>query len=159
MLLCLPKQVFAFLLYKSKKISKKEFKERFFCFLKKLVDVGSLIEQFWEENIDKFADWYIDSKNETDIVISASPEFLVKSAIERIDPHITVIASLVDPGSGEFYSDNCYGDVKVQRLYEDFPSISIGKFYSDSKSDLPLARLAKESYIVKNGKPTPWFDS
>ena len=67
-----------------------------------------------------------------------------------------LIASEVDSNTGKFLSENCYGAEKVSRLKKYTANSEIDKFYSDSYSDDPLAKLAKESYLVKGNKLKKW---
>ena len=68
-----------------------------------------------------------------------------------------VIASRVCKKSGSLLGKNCKGKEKVVRFREEFGTVcTIENFYSDSKSDLPLARLAQNAWLCKRGKITPW---
>lgn len=70
-----------------------------------------------------------------------------------------LIASNVDKRSGEYSGVNCHGKEKVKRFYREFGNGKINRFYSDSKSDTPLAKLADKAFIVKKNKITEWnFD-
>jgi phosphoserine phosphatase len=37
----------------------------------------------------------------------------------------------------------------VRRLKEAYPEVVIDRFYSDSRADTPLAKLAREAFLVK----------
>ena len=52
-LICLPKQLFAALKYKCKKISKTQFKQNFYCFFKLLNDIDDKVNKFWNLNQKK----------------------------------------------------------------------------------------------------------
>lgn len=149
-----PKQAMGFLLYTLKRIEKTELKERFFCFLRG-IDAQKLTETFWEKKEHKIYKWYLEQQREDDIVISASPEFLVKPICNRLGIRY-IIASKVDEQTGKFSGENCRGQEKVRRLAEEYQVTHIHKFYSDSHSDLPLAQIADEAYLVKNGKTMTW---
>ena len=97
--------------------------------------------------VSKIKKWYLDNKKNDDIIISASPEFLLKP-LEKI-LHVNIIASIVDKKNGKFISENCYGQEKVKR-YNEFTKNKINNFYSDSYSDKPMMMEAENSYIVKN---------
>ena len=68
----------------------------------------------------------------------------------------TCIASRVDPQTGKYDGLNCHGAEKVRRFREAFPDGVIERFYSDSLSDTPLARLASEAFLVSGEKLSPW---
>lgn len=155
-LLKLPYQLLGGLLYKINKINKKKFKEIFFSFLTLLPNIDDTVKYFWNKNEKKICTWYIKQKDAEDIIISASPEFLLYEICKRI--HINnLIATKVDAKSGLFLSENCYGSEKRIRIIEIYPDISISNFYSDSYSDLPLARMAAHAYLVKKGSIVPWI--
>lgn len=147
----IPKIMFAFLRYKMKKISKEEMKEVFFSFLKDIDDIDSHIKLFWDNYYNKIKDWYLKGNHEHDIIITASPDFLI-NPIGKYLKVAEVIATEVDKYNGKFLSKNCYGEEKVKRLYKNYAKIKINKAYSDSYSDMPMLKLAKNRYIVKKNK-------
>lgn len=148
---CIPRQLYGYFLYKLNKINKTQFKERFFCFLNK-IDASSLLGEFWNKYEKRILPYYLAQQSEDDIVISASPEFLLEPICNRLGiKHL--VASKVDVCTGKFYGENCRGEEKVRRFNELYPNAFIDAFYTDSMADLPLIKLSKQSYIVKNGKP------
>ena len=147
----LPTQVIGIIKYKLKKISKKEMKEKYFIFLKGIKDIDLKIEQFWNKKYKKIQKWYLDQNHDNDIIISASPEFLLLPLKETLKVK-DIIATKVNKKSGKFESENCYGKEKVIRLKEKYPKIEVANVYSDSMSDLPILKLAKNSYLVNNNK-------
>jgi len=74
----LPKQICAFFKYILKIYDKTQMKEVFYGFLQDLDDVDSLLDIYWEENMKKIKAWYKETKRDDDVIISASPEFLLK---------------------------------------------------------------------------------
>ena len=44
----------------------------------------------------------------------------------------------------------------MRRLHEAYPEVQIAEFYSDSRSDSPLAELAERAYLVHGQERTPW---
>ncbi|MDO4741075.1 MAG: haloacid dehalogenase-like hydrolase, partial [Eubacteriales bacterium] len=113
------------------------------------------IEEFWAEHVSRVYPWYLSVRQKDDVVISASPQFLVAYACERIGVG-TVIGSPVDCRTGKFSGPNCNRAEKVRRYREAFGDKPIDRFYSDSHSDDPLAALAKEAFLIKNGRVCPW---
>ena len=69
---------------------------------------------------------------------------------------VTGIASPVSPKTGALLGPNCRGEEKVARLRQAYPNTPVEEFYSDSRSDAPLARLAGRAFLVKGGVPLPW---
>ncbi|KJZ85235.1 Phosphoserine phosphatase [Clostridium sp. IBUN22A] len=151
----LPIQIIGFIKYMFGMYSKLQFKEKFYSFLKGIKDVDSMVELFWNENQDKIKDWYLKSKEESDVIISASPEFLLNTICRRIGiKHL--IASEVNKDTGICEGENCYGEEKVLRFKKYFEKGEIKKFYSDSLSDAPISLMASERYIVFNKNILPW---
>ncbi len=144
---CLPKQLCGAILYFCKLIRKEKFKEFFFSFLKYSDVDNSILERFWNENEPHIKKWYLQQKNKNDVIISASPDFLLRPVCEKLG--VSLIATKVDPSSGKIEGMNCHGKIKAERFYHEYPNAKIEKFYTDSKSDLPLAEIAKESFLLK----------
>lgn len=149
-ILCIPVQLFYAFKYKTGKINKTQFKEHFYIFLRKLDNTEDIICRFWEKNERKIKSWYLNRKKEDDVIISASPYFLLNEICKRIGiKHL--IASNVDLKTGKYTGLNCYGEEKVRRFKKEVCG-DIDNFYTDSKSDLPLMLLAKKSFFVKGNK-------
>lgn len=129
-------------------------KQRYYAFFKG-IDAVAMAEEFWDENIDQMFPWYRDVQDDSDLVISASPEFLVKAACRRIGVS-NVIASEVDPRTGRCLGRNCRDHEKVNRFRREYGDAEIGDFYSDSYADTPLAELAERAFMIKGGEVTEW---
>lgn len=151
----LPYQAFAFFLYIIGIYTKTQFKERFYRFFASIPDIEGDVVSFWSKNRDKIKPWYTANHRDDDIVISASPHFLLKPICDHLGIS-TLIASKVDPKSGKYDGENCHGAEKVSRLRGELGNIYIENFYSDSLSDAPLAALAHEGYIVSGERLTKW---
>lgn len=148
-------QLFYFILYLFSFINKTKFKEHVFVFLKSFDNIDELVKEFWEKNKKDIREFYIGRHEENDVVISASPYFLLKPICDELGiKHL--IASDVDSKSGKFNKPNCYGKEKVIRLDAEFDDIEINEFFSDSYSDQPLADLANDPYIIKHDKIYKW---
>lgn len=149
-----PRQSKAALDYKRGKISKTEMKSIFYEYFQDVEDIKQSVLDFWQENQHKIRPWYLNQKRDDDVIISASPEFLLAPVCEMLG--VTLIASDVDPYTGENKQENCYGVEKVNRFKEQFNLEDIDEFYSDSYSDDPLAQYAKEAFMVKKDDIKPW---
>ena len=66
------------------------------------------------------------------------------------------MASEVDPHTGIYEGQNCHGQEKVRRFREVYPDQKVENFYSDSRSDTPMAKLAEHAWLVKGEKRRPW---
>ena len=149
----LPMQAFYGILFILKIMPKLKFKTHFFRFLKGINNVDALVKDFWDHNTNKIYDFYMKQKDKNDLIISASPEFLLKDICDRLE--VQLIGSLVNKNTGKFTGDNCYGKEKVNRYYKIYNE-EINEFYSDSYSDTPLANIAKKAYICDKGKVKEW---
>ncbi len=139
--------------YVLKRGTKTEMKQNMYRFLAK-IDAERDIEDFWRTHAGNIKRWYITRKKADDIIISASPEFLLAPICKKLGvKHL--IASQVDVKSGHYSGENCHGEEKVKLFYEQFGG-EIDEFYSDSHSDDPLAKISKKAFIVKKNKISEW---
>ena len=147
----LPKMFIKFIAYKSKNITDTELKEYIFSFLKKFKNIDSLVNEFWQVHKSKIKKFYLEKKHDNDIIISASPEFLLKPICKELGAK-DLIASDVNKKTGKFNKPNNRGEAKVKVFYEKYPNAEVLEMYSDSLHDKPLLDLAKKSYFVKKNK-------
>ena len=136
-------------------VKKTKFKEKFLRFVGAVDNVDMAIEDFWNLNFKKVHKWYLEKKQPTDIIITASPSYLIKPIGKMLGVE-KVIGSRVDKQIGIFYGTNCHGEEKVRRFRELYPNAKIEEFYSDMYSDTPLAKIADKAYIVKGEKLKSW---
>ena len=134
---------------------KQAFKQRMLHFLALIGDVDSAVDAFWRKNLSRVKAWYPPRHRDDDVVITASPEFLIRPACAKLGIHC-VMGSPVDRHTGHFYGPNCHGQEKVNRFRARFPGAGIDEFFSDSHSDDPLAALAERAYLVKGERLLPW---
>lgn len=153
-LLALPIQVYGAFLYAIKRIEKTEFKQMNYRYFQYLKDIDADIKKFWEKNFHRIKPWYLDQKREDDVIISASPEFLLRPVTDRLN--VFLIGSIVDKVTGEYDGMNCYHEEKVFRFREHFSLADMDAFYSDSYSDQPMAEHAKKAFMVKGDLISPW---
>ena len=154
-LLSLPRTLVCGILYLIGIMPKKKFKETMFSMFKLIPDIDKVVDDYVHSHLSLVKPWYYQQQRSDDLVISASPEFLVKAFCKEMG--ITnVIASPVNIHTGKYEGDNCHGEEKVLRFKQVFQSGSIDSFYSDSYSDSPLAKLAKNAYVVKGNERKAW---
>lgn len=156
-MLCLPKQLWHFLRFALGRMSKTQFKEKFYTFFRKVPDMHKAVSDFWDTHFDRIKDWYLKEKRPDDVIISASPFFLLEIPCQKMGL-LPPIASLVDPKTGAYTGENCYGAEKPPRFRALYPDAEIETFFSDSLSDTPMASLAKKSVIVRGNKRIPWAE-
>ncbi len=148
---CFPKMFWYLILYALSIKTKTEMKEVFFSFLKYFDKTEELVDEFWDKNYYKIKKWYLENNSKNDIIISASPNFLLSKICKKMKIK-ELIATDVDIKTGKFNTLNCYADEKVKRLFIKYPNIEIQEMYTDSTSDLPLINLSVSGYIVKKDK-------
>ena len=151
----LPGQAVNGLLFVLKLRKKQVFKQRMLSFVRRIKDIDAAVAGFWEKNFCRVKPFYAQTRREDDVVISASPYFLIAPACEKLGVK-TAMGSPVDKKTGVFSGPNCHGAEKVRRFREVFPDGGIDDFYSDSYSDDPLAQLAKRAFLVKGDRLLPW---
>lgn len=157
-LFALPQTGLYYFIYKAKRCNKNRFKEVFYQFLKYVPDIEGNIREFWRIQRQKIKSWYLDCRRDSDIIISASPYFLLEPICHLMHTGL-LLASLVDLQTGKTRGENCYSEEKVRRLKEAVPDFEIERFYSDSYSDSPLAQLAQESFLVCGDRRLAWDEN
>ncbi len=154
----LPKFILDAIKYRLDIVTKTKMKETFFQFLNSFGDgeIERIVDEFWDTHREKIYDWYLQTKKDDDVIISASPRYILEPICMELG--VNLICSEVDIKTGDYIGVNCYGEEKVRRFRKIYPDAIIDKFYSDSKSDEPLAKIAKKAYKVKrNGKIVDWM--
>ena len=151
---CSPGIVSAAVRYAFKAIPTKALKEKLFAFLRFLPEPERTVAQFWDEHFPGIGEWYLAQKRPDDLIVTASPDFLVGEAGRRLG--VRVIGTRMELRSGRIEGENCHDEEKVRRIREAFPEGAIEGFYSDSHSDDPLAALAAKPMMVRKGTLRPW---
>jgi phosphoserine phosphatase len=150
----LPKALFGLFLFAFGIVDKTAFKQQFFSFLAYVPDVDGAVSSFWNKNERKLKIWYLAQKRSSDVIISASPDFLLAPISQKLG--VRLVASRIDKRTGAVDGGNCYGDEKVKRFTSEFGKDEIAEFYSDSLSDKPLAEMAKKAYLVRKNTIKSW---
>jgi len=156
LLLWLPRMAVIGLAYLLKLIPKETLKENIFHFVRRIDDIDSVLKVYWDEHESWIAPWYRAQHSKDDIVISASPEFLLQPICDELG--VSLIATRMDKTSGRIDGENCHDAEKVRRFNAEFPGAHIDRFYSDSLADTPMAKLADKAFLVKRGELSPWPD-
>ena len=149
-----PRTLFTALKYLLHMTDTKALKEQLFSFLRYMPDIDSAVARFWDKYYDGVGEWYLRQRRDDDIIISASPEFLVAPAAERLG--VRLIATPMDKHTGIINGKNCHDCEKVRRFYEAYPGAHTECFYSDSLSDTPMADIADNAFLVDRGRLSPW---
>lgn len=129
-------------------------KQRYYAFFRG-IDATDMVERFWDEAMVRIRKWYAGMHREDDLVITASPEFLIRPICDRLGIR-NLIASQVDMHTGRTLGPNCRDWEKVVRYRAVYGNTPIENFYSDSYADSPLARMAAKAYMVVDGEIVDW---
>ena len=135
-------------------IDKTRLKGALYRFLPHVPDPEREVERFWAVYESRITGPC--RPHPGDLVISASPEFLLRDVCAARG--LSLIASRVDPHTGRVLGPNCSEGEKVVRFRERFGSVQVERFYSDSHNDDPMAALAHEAWIVNipSQRLDPW---
>lgn len=147
----IPLIIKSFIKYKAKYIDITKCKENIFSFLEDVSDIDETIKEFWQTHEKKLKKFYLEKNHSNDIIISASPSFLLKPICAKLKVK-DLIASNVDEKTGKFLALNNSKEVKVKNFYQKYPDAIILEMYSDSFNDKPLLDIAEQSYFVKKNK-------
>ncbi len=140
--------------YVFKRGTKTQFKEKMYRFLR-CCDTKKDVEAFWDAHQKNIKPFYIKQQREDDLIISASPVFLLRPVCDRLGIR-ELIASEVDPVTGKYSGENCHGKEKVRLFRERYGDAAVEEFYSDSYSDTPMAQIAARAFLVKGERITDW---
>ncbi len=129
-------------------------KGKCFSFLK-FVNGEKLAKEFWENQQKKIYPIFNPENRERPIVVcSASPEFFLKPICDKYDVH-TLIATRMNPKTGEIMGFNCKDKQKPLRLAEKLPDAKFINVYSDSlKNDIHIFELGERCFHANKGTLT-----
>lgn len=147
----IPKQLWHIIKYSLKLENKDTFKGNFLIFIKDIEELDNFVGMFWMAKKGKINKWYLDRPHNDDVIISASPEFLLKSISESLGVY-KLIATRVDIKTGKLIGKNCFGQTKLIRYKKEIGDVDVNECYSDSMSDLPIFKIADRAYLVRGSK-------
>ena len=130
-----------------------KFKAQFFSIFKYFKDIDFMVNKFWEKQVIYVYPWYLQKLKKGDVICTASPEFLIKACMDKINSSAVVIGSKIDKFTGKYVDNsvNCKGKEKVKRLkqagYSEFDN-----GYGDSDSDAPMLFMCKNRFRLKDGE-------
>lgn len=119
-------------------------------FVSSNVNFNKLAAEFWKINERKLKANYLSRLNSTDVIVTASPKFLIEAILPKLKIK-EAICSEFDTNTGQFKFVN-YGKNKVIAFKKRYPNERIVNFYTDSLNDLPLIEIAENSFLVKGNK-------
>ena len=116
------------------------------------VDAKQIAKEFWDKREHKIKPFYFEIQQEDDLVISASPTFMLEEICKRIGIK-DYLGSEMDLEKGTF-ERWCFRDKKIEFFREAYPDGVIDDFYTDSLHDEFLFPYAKRVFLVKGHKIT-----
>ncbi len=128
-------------------------KSFFFQYIR-LIDLDKNVKGFWDRHEKQVFDWFRKSNRErAAVVISASPEFLLREIAERLEVDY-LIATRHDPVTAVLIGRNCKVEEKVRRFREEIGECRVVCVYSDSlKHDQPIFSLGERCFhVLKHGE-------
>lgn len=147
----LPGQIWHSFLFMLKLESRTAAKTHFFRYVRGLTDIDKRVTDFWAGYITKLKPWYTGKDHAQDVILTASPEFLIAPVAHTLQVQ-KLIATKMNPLTGEIDGLNCHGVEKVSRLLKELPDSTVEEAYGDRNSDMPVLKLAKKPFLVTNDK-------
>lgn len=158
LLLLLPYYAVMGALFGLRILSLDRFKKHIFCFIR-FVPLEKAVKKYWDAHEKDVFPWFLpENRARHTVVISASPDFLLKEIAERLKIDI-LLCTRHNPKSGELLYKNCRNEEKVRRFKEAFPqAVTVKCVYSDSyKNDRPIFSLGEQCFhIERDGTQTPF---
>jgi len=128
-------------------------KSEMFSFVKHINNLEEYMDKYVLRHQKNIKQFYLEQKQDDDVIISASFDFIVRPFCERLGiKHI--IATEFDTKKGKIIGKNCKGKEKIVRFKKVFKNPKVNEAYSDSLSDIPMFEIAKKAYLVKDDQLT-----
>ena len=119
-------------------------------FLSDVGDFKQAAKEFWDKNEHKIKPWYNEYKKEDDVICSANFNIFLDEILNRINLK-NCICSEIDPDKKEV-TQLCFRSNKVSLFKAKYNDTEIDNFYTDSRNDMPMIKISKNAYIVKDDK-------
>ncbi len=156
LLLMLPWQLFWSALAFCRIISVPTYKKVCFRFVT-FLNTKKTVTKFWDRHQKDVYPFFLPENRAKDrkcVLISASPDFLIKEIASRLNVDVC-IASPHDERTGKLLGKVCRRDEKVNRLKAELPDAEVVNVYSDSvKHDSYIFALGENRYLAKKGELT-----
>ncbi len=141
-------------LYKLCRVDEETFQRLVSTYAKEYIsmfpNLKDLVKEFWDSHIHKIKPWYLEKQEKEDIILSASPAFLLEECFRRIGEK-KLLTSIIDPETGEI-KRLCFRKEKAMLFKKLYPNQIIEKFYTDSKNDVAMFSLSNHVYFVKKNR-------
>lgn len=123
--------------------------------VKNINNLEENIIKFWEKYKNNIKSFYIKNKKDDDVISSATPAFLLTPIFKYLKIN-NYIAPEYNFKTYKFNKNFNYGKNKVKNFIKQYGNVQIENFYSDSDSDIGLAKLAKTPIKVTDEKLENW---
>lgn len=138
-------------------ISYERFLRALECFVLFVPRKEKFVQNFWNSNIRHIKQWYLDVREDNDLIISASPYYEISVVCNRLN--VQYLCSVSNPKTYLVQGPHCYGEQKVIQYKKHFGDTPPETYYSDSMSDVPMFKFAKRGYLVKGNKITLVYEN
>lgn len=153
-LVLLPFQLFWGFLMVTKILPVPKFKKIAFNFVS-LINTEKTVKKYWDKHQNDIYDFFKPENRDPSrkcVLISASPDFLIKEIADRMKIDYC-IASPHSTKNGHLLGKVCRKDEKVRRLNEILPDVEVENVYSDSLDhDRYIFALGKRRFLATKGK-------
>lgn len=116
-------------------------------FLHNKEDISIIVSDFWNQNNKKLKPQFLNKINNADVIITASPYFLIKEILKFLNTK-NILCTDFDIKTGKL-NFVCYKENKAIAFKEKYGNCCIQNLYTDSMSDKPLMDLSINVYLVK----------
>ena len=137
-------------------ISKNKYLHMLELFVALVPNVEKHVVKFWDRNMKRIQPWYLEKRRDDDIIISASPFFIVVEACRRLG--VACIATNLDTHA-RLHGKHAYGQEKVSMYKNVYGDTPLASYYSDSMTDIPMFKFAGKGYYVKNNQITLLYEN
>lgn len=152
-LTCLPRQIWVLLCCWFGVKPRAAFWQAFYAYFQYLPDVDDLASEFWNERrLRKLNRAYLAVRGEKDLILSASPECLLKPVCRELG--VGFIGAIVDSKTCAWLG--CSATEKLHRFRQQYPKDPIEMFWSTRLSDHPVAQEANKRCVVRGSMVTDW---
>lgn len=126
-------------------------KSDIFCFIKD-IPVEKTVKDFWDKYDKYIFDWaQKENRERYSVIISASPDFLIREIAKRIQ--IDDYFCTRHDSAGKIIGNNCHDREKVRVFKEKYDGSDVISVYSDSiENDKYIFSLGKNCFHTVNGK-------
>lgn len=108
------------------------------------------MKDYWNKNCRKIKMLYFRQRTDNDLILSATPEFVLKEICRRLNIK-NYIGTELDMETVKV-KHFCFRENKVVSFKKHYPNTRIENFYTDSLNDAPMMEISDNVYLVKGNK-------